>query len=51
MGEDMEDLRERVSAPEIAGSAIPVKVHMESIRNGLKRLKQRRMKAKEKEFC
>lgn len=49
MSEDMEDLRERVAAPEIAGSAIPVEVHMKSIRNGLERLKEGRTKAKERE--
>jgi hypothetical protein len=49
MSEDMEDLRERVAAPEIAGNAIPVEVHMKSIRNGLNRLKEGRRRAKEKE--
>jgi hypothetical protein len=49
MSEDMEDLRERVAAPEIVGSVIPVEVHMKSIRNGLERLKEGRTKAKERE--
>lgn len=49
MSEDMEDLRERVAAPEIVGSTIPVEVHMKSIKSGLERLKEGRIKAKERE--
>lgn len=49
MSEDMEDLRERVAAPELAGSSIPVEVHMRSIQVGLERLKEGRLKAKERE--
>lgn len=49
MSEDMEDMRERVAAPELMGSSIPVEVHMRSIRGGLERLKEGRVKAKERE--
>ncbi|EIW83786.1 hypothetical protein CONPUDRAFT_119164 [Coniophora puteana RWD-64-598 SS2] len=49
MSEDMEDLRERVAAPEIVGGRIPLEVHMESIQSGLERLKEGRVKAKERE--
>lgn len=46
MSEDMEDLRERVAAPDLVGSQIPVEVHMKSIRNGLERLREGRIRAK-----
>jgi len=46
MAEEMEELRERVAAPELVGNAIPVEVHMKSIRSGLERLKDRRIGAK-----
>ena len=49
MGEDMEDLRERVAAPELVGDVVPVEVHMKSIRAGMDRLKEQRLKAKERE--
>lgn len=49
MGEDMEDLRERVTAPEIVGDKIPVEVHMKSIQSGMERLKEQRIKARERE--
>ncbi|KAI0749701.1 hypothetical protein C8Q80DRAFT_1269537 [Daedaleopsis nitida] len=49
MGEDMEDLRERVAAPEIVGDRIPIEVHMKSIQSGMERLKEQRLKAKERE--
>ncbi|KAH8831631.1 hypothetical protein DL96DRAFT_1778824 [Flagelloscypha sp. PMI_526] len=49
MQADMEDLRERVSAPELAGSSIPIQVHMNSIQSGLDRLKQGRIDAKNRE--
>ena len=47
MDADMEDIRERVARPAIAGSAIPVEVHMKSIQLGLERLREGRMRAKE----
>ncbi|KAI0359705.1 hypothetical protein OH77DRAFT_1471382 [Trametes cingulata] len=49
MSEDMEDLRERVAAPDIVGDRIPIEVHMKSIQSGLERLKEDRIKARERE--
>lgn len=49
LSDDMEDIRERVSEPELASSHIPVEVHMNSIRTGLQRLKHSRVKARERE--
>ena len=49
MAEEMEELRERVAAPELVGNAIPIEVHMKSIRSGLERLKDRRIGAKQAE--
>ncbi|KAJ7629424.1 hypothetical protein DFH06DRAFT_1225692 [Mycena polygramma] len=49
MSEDIENLRERVAAPELVGSRIPVEVHIRSIQNGLDRLKEGRSKAKVRE--
>ena len=46
MAEEMEELRERVAAPELVGDAIPIDVHMKSISSGLERLKERRIGAK-----
>jgi len=45
MSGDMEDMRDRVAAPELTGSSIPVEVHMRSIAAGLARLQQGRMRA------
>lgn len=47
MNEDMQDLRDRVAAPEWLGESIPVEVHIKSIQNGLERLQEKRLKAKE----
>ncbi|KAF8485989.1 hypothetical protein DFH94DRAFT_842031 [Russula ochroleuca] len=44
--EEMEELRGRVDAPELDGDAIPIDVHIESIRSGLDRLKELRIGAK-----
>ncbi|KAI0648968.1 hypothetical protein C8Q79DRAFT_948105 [Trametes meyenii] len=49
MSEDIEDLRERVAAPDVVGDRIPVEVHMKSIQSGLERLKDDRTKARERE--
>ena len=49
MAEDMEELRERVAAPELVGDAIPIEVHMKSLKGGLERLKERRTGAKQLE--
>jgi hypothetical protein len=43
---DMEDLRERVASPALAGSQIPVDVHMKTIKLGLERLREGRVRAK-----
>jgi hypothetical protein len=42
MAEDMEELRERVTAPRLVGETVPIDVHMKSLRSGLERLKGRR---------
>ncbi|KAG1770948.1 hypothetical protein EDD22DRAFT_864580 [Suillus occidentalis] len=49
MSEDMEDLRERVATPELIDGRIPLHVHIESIQNGLERLQEGRVRAKERE--
>lgn len=49
MGEDIEDLRERVAAPEVVGERIPAEVHMNSIKAGLDRLSEKRYRARERE--
>jgi hypothetical protein len=49
MSEDMEELRERVAMPEVVGGRIPVEVHIRSIRAGVERLKEGRIKAKARE--
>jgi hypothetical protein len=46
MSEDMADMRERVAAPDLVGSKVPVEVHMKSIRMGLERLQEGRIRAK-----
>ncbi|KAL0954355.1 hypothetical protein HGRIS_003349 [Hohenbuehelia grisea] len=49
LSDDMEELRERVALPELAGPEIPIEVHLKSIQNGLDRLKAGRLKAREVE--
>lgn len=49
LSDDMEDMRERVAEPELAGSHIPVTVHIKTIQHGLQRLKDSRVKARERE--
>ena len=49
MSEDMADMRERVAAPDLVGSKVPVEVHMKSIRMGLERLQEGRIRAKDLE--
>ncbi|KAF9466636.1 hypothetical protein BDZ94DRAFT_1295755 [Collybia nuda] len=46
MSADMDDIRERVAAPELTRSKIPVEVHMKSIRSGLERLKEGKVRAR-----
>lgn len=48
MSEDMEDLRQRVAAPELLGDRIPVEVHLKSIKGGLERLQADRKRTKER---
>ncbi|KAJ3752163.1 hypothetical protein EV360DRAFT_55710 [Lentinula raphanica] len=48
LSDDMEDMRERVSEPQLAGSSIPIEVHMKSIQIGLQRLTDSRVKAGER---
>jgi DNA repair ATPase RecN len=49
MSDNMEDLRERVTALEIAGRTIPVEVHMKSICTGLEQLRDWRKRTCEGE--
>lgn len=46
MSSDMEDIRERVAAPELTESTMPIEVHMKSIKSGLDRLRAGRVRAK-----
>ncbi|KAF6757167.1 hypothetical protein DFP72DRAFT_1007111 [Ephemerocybe angulata] len=46
VSQDMEDMRERVAAPNLAGTKIAPEVHMKSIKNGLERLREGRSRAK-----
>ncbi|OAX37484.1 hypothetical protein K503DRAFT_771448 [Rhizopogon vinicolor AM-OR11-026] len=49
MSKDIGDLRERVAAPELVGGRIAQHVHIWSIQNGLQRLREVRVRAKERE--
>ncbi|KAG1883715.1 hypothetical protein F4604DRAFT_1575440 [Suillus subluteus] len=49
MSEDMEDLRERVAAPQLVDEQIPIQVHIESIQSGLQQLQEGQVRAKERE--
>ncbi|KAG6862463.1 hypothetical protein C0995_000009 [Termitomyces sp. Mi166 len=49
MSSDMEDIRERVAAPDLIGSRIPIEVHIKSIKTGLERLQEGRVRAKKLE--
>ncbi|KAF8628022.1 hypothetical protein AX15_004139 [Amanita polypyramis BW_CC] len=46
MSDDMEDLRERAATPELVGPSIPMEVHIQSIQNGIERLRDGRTKAR-----
>jgi hypothetical protein len=46
MSADLEALRERVARPALSSEVIPLEVHVRSIRSGLERLTQGRLKAK-----
>jgi hypothetical protein len=39
MAAGMEELRQRVAAPQLVGDVIPIEVHIKSLRSGLERLK------------
>jgi len=49
LSEDVEDLRERVANPALLEARIPVEVHMQSIRGGIQRLKESRVRAKDRD--
>ncbi|KAG5653048.1 hypothetical protein H0H81_002565 [Sphagnurus paluster] len=49
MQAQMKDLRSKVSAPVIAGTSIPVDVHIRTIMDGIQRMKQSRIRARERE--
>ncbi|KAG6832039.1 hypothetical protein H0H87_003020 [Tephrocybe sp. NHM501043] len=49
MQAQMKDLREKVSQPDITGAPIPVDVHIRTIMDGIKRLKEGRIRARERE--
>ncbi|KAF9267958.1 hypothetical protein L218DRAFT_854946, partial [Marasmius fiardii PR-910] len=49
ISDDMEDMRERVTAPELVGESVPVEVHLESIRTGLERIKESRVRSNAKQ--
>lgn len=46
MSDNMEDMRERVTAPSLLGSEIPVEVYMKSLRMGVEKLREERPEAK-----
>ncbi|KAH0833333.1 hypothetical protein J3R83DRAFT_12401 [Lanmaoa asiatica] len=48
MSDDLEVLRERVAAPGLLESKLPLHVHMDSIRNGLERLQEGRTTSRER---
>ncbi|KIJ62833.1 hypothetical protein HYDPIDRAFT_93681 [Hydnomerulius pinastri MD-312] len=47
MSDDLEVLRDRVAAPALLDGKLPLSVHIESIKNGLERLKEGRTRARE----
>ncbi|KAG6916545.1 hypothetical protein DXG01_006428 [Tephrocybe rancida] len=49
MQAQMKDLREKVSRPDITGTTIPVEVHIRTIMDGIKRMKEGRIRARERE--
>ncbi|KAF8263578.1 hypothetical protein EI94DRAFT_1740579 [Lactarius quietus] len=44
--EDMEELRDRMAAPQLAGDIVPMNIHLKRLRFGLERLKERRAGAR-----
>ncbi|KAG6900542.1 hypothetical protein C0993_009119 [Termitomyces sp. T159_Od127] len=49
MQAQMKDLREKVSQPDIAGLNLPVHVHIRTIMDGIQRMKEGRIRARERE--
>jgi exonuclease VII large subunit len=49
MAHDMEDMRERVAAPDLMGSSVSVETHMRSIEMGLAQMKEGRIRARKLE--
>ncbi|KAJ7260007.1 hypothetical protein B0H12DRAFT_1014195, partial [Mycena haematopus] len=49
LGGDVEELRRRVSGPELTGGSIPLEVHIESIQSGLERMKGSQARAMARE--
>lgn len=49
MQAQMRDLREKVSQPDIAGTNVPVHVHIRTIMDGIQRMKEGRIRARERE--
>ena len=47
INEDMEDMRERVAAPDLLGTSTPVEVHMKTVKMGLQRLREGRVRLEE----
>lgn len=43
---DMENLRMRMAAPDVVGDDIPINVHIESIKAGVERMKERQLRAR-----
>lgn len=50
MSQEMDDIRERVAAPDLSAPQIAPEVHMKSIQLGLERLKESRIRAKELDY-
>ncbi|KAG5715939.1 hypothetical protein E4T56_gene20110 [Termitomyces sp. T112] len=49
MQAQMKDLREKVSQPDITGTIIPVDVHIRTIMDGIQRMREGRIRARERE--
>ncbi|KAJ8503440.1 hypothetical protein ONZ45_g10860 [Pleurotus djamor] len=49
LSDDLDELGERVATPELIGADIPVAVQIKSIKGGLERIREERIKARERE--
>ncbi|KAG6880344.1 hypothetical protein C0992_011095 [Termitomyces sp. T32_za158] len=49
MQAQMKDLREKVSQPDVTGTNVPVHVHIRTIMDGIQRMKEGRIRARERE--